>query len=266
MGFVITGSVLSRQPSPRLFKEAVGRILTSCGIPDPLTVESPGKHTLIAMAAVNDALETIWVGAPWEFRKKQVYLIAEDAVPYYDLPGDYHMFAREGLANANRECGIPYQRYEALLTAAPWLAFMPGLATQNLSHSGAVLTAFIDAGGLGIPDRWSIFREKLMLFPGPSSAAYTEKGLDFDDDKNYLFTYYTSFRTLSLDTDEVPLPPALLPALHFMALAYLKQALEYPDFSADENRGERLLSIERAKAKRAVECEWDGFTPRPEWM
>lgn len=265
MGFIYVGDALERQPNQRLFKTQVGRIMSACGLPDPETVESPLDQTITAIANVNDALEVVWNATMWEWRKKQIYFEMDTTEGYYDLPPDFHMFTREGAISGFRgEIGLPYADWAHLMTQYPWLVLGPDdVSPADIGMGGLLVEMIEDNDGYGIPQFYSLTRGKLVLFPFPDSSKYASAD-DWERDRLMLFSYFASFRTLSTDTDEIPLPHELLPALHFISLAFFKQAYEYPDFGADEQRGFAFLKAEVSKSKAAREREHDGFimTPR----
>jgi len=245
-----------RQPVALTFPKAVDRVTTACGLAPVVTVESPSKHVQIAMAAVNDATTRVFTAAKWQWSTRWAYLRMEDGVFGYQLPADYARYGK-GLANSNpnRDLPMQYVGYDYLVSQYPQLAVVSGVesAELNLGDLSQVLQQVSANDSLnGRPVAWSVEGSRLFLFPIPQDSYYTERGEFFDEDGLWLFSYHPTMKRMTVDTDTLPIPYDLHMIVHWLALGYFKQALEYPDATADENRGEGLLRTAIVKNKQAT--------------
>lgn len=254
MGFILTSGTMAgdRQPSGRTLPEAVDRIMSSCGFPSVGTVESPTKNITMAVGCVNDALEIIWSAANWRWRYRWVLFNYEDKRFLYDLPADFVLAGSSFLCMAHK-FPMVFVDYHDLVAKHPQIAFVPQVqqvTDGGLTYAGRILAFFSDpetSGLTGIPSKWTIVGNQLGLFPVPNSDVVDST--EFSTRMFNVMGYSGSFNRLSSNSDTMPLPPELLAAHHFIALGMFKQALEFPDYAADERRGSSLLRREVTRSK-----------------
>jgi hypothetical protein len=266
MGFLLSNplsDIAIRQPSTKTFVEAVDNLLISCGHSAVGSLLAPSKHTLAAMGAVNNACERIWTANQWEWRHNWVNFSMESSVMFYELPADYEEYSSGPVSVGNR-IGLTMTSYEHLVSAVPDMYDMPGYeklgldATSGLAAQKAaeIMSVMVDRNYHGKPTHWGIKGRFMFLWRVPDESLYD----DFELEGRMLFGYYRAYKTLTLSEDEIPLPPALHNAMHFLALGYYKQVFEYADFSVDEQRGEGLLMQARARSRRiGPEDTYPGF-------
>jgi len=252
MGFLSTSTVTARIPSTRTFLQAVGRIMNACGIDAPTDLADASAVINVKQAknACNDALSRIWTANRWEWRMRHIFLDMDDKVFLYDLPDDF-VEAGAGLMRAYDTSPMTFIGYGDLMVKYPELA----MADETLMTEGGTTFSDLmdemlaDNTQLGsLPTHWTITGDRLGLFPVP-----WQDNVDSDDWTNksrLLVSYYGALKELSANADTLPIPFELYPAHHWLALAYLKQGLEYGDFTADEQRGERLLQVAVAKSRQ----------------
>ena len=246
MGFVLDAgtSSLERQPNPKTLVDMVDSIMTSNGIPAPGSVESsPSKHTIVATSSVNRALSRIWSAAQWNRRGVWINFEMENNVMFYDLPSDYEWFCTPPI-NIENQYGIQHISYEGLITAYPDLhwANIETMGDAGLTYVQLLQTELEERNYYGKPRYWGIKGSQLFLFEIPNEDKY-EDASDWLHQKLLLFSYYGAYKDLTLDADVIPVPSNLNDVVFFLANAYFKQAFEYPDFVADEQRGERFLNL-----------------------
>lgn len=249
MGFLKTAAVTARIPSTRTFLQSVQRIINAVQETQPSSLTSPSLRTTQAMNACNEALVRIWTANRWRWRYRWIYLDMEDTVFMYELPDD---FDQDGstLMRVNDWTPMPYTDYHRLMQQHPQLAIAdPTIYSEGGASFIARIATMIgdDASLGGIPDTWSIVGDYVALFPVPWDADVDSD--DWDEKERMMMGYYGSVKELSAATDTLPIPTDLYSAHHWLSLAYLKEAMSYQDFQADEARGERLLKVAVARSK-----------------
>jgi len=252
MAIVQTAGLTTRTPSDVTFATVVGKVMRSAGKPPPDTVESPSKHTMMATAAVNAALQRVWTATRWDWRRRFAYLDMEDKKWLYTLPGD---FSQTGavVTRLDRKLVLPYWSYEDITGKYPMMALadattLTDVATVdgNSQWQTDYEAIFDDDMALaGIPDRWTIVNNLFGLFPVPWLSNVDAD--DYSDATRYLISYYGAVKDLSASTDVLDIPFELHNCHYWLATSYFKQSLEGYDAPTDDQRGERLLMIEVAK-------------------
>lgn len=246
MGFILDAgsNAAARQPNSKTIVDMVDSIMTSNGIPAPGSVEtSPSKHTIVATSAVNRALSRIWSAAQWDWRVVWINFEMETGIMFYDLPADYEWFCTPPV-NLENKYGLQHISYEDLIRVYPDLHFMN---IETLADAGTTYIQILAAGMselsyYGIPRLWGVKGNQMFLFEIPQESSYADDS-DWLHKKLLLMSYYGAYQDLTLDTDVIPVPANLNDVVFFLANAYFKQAFEYPDFAADEQRGEGLLRL-----------------------
>ena len=244
MGFIIGGSSSERQPNPKTFVEMVDSIMTSNGIPAPgSVVTAPSKHTIVAASSVNRSLSRIWSAAQWDWRVSWINLRLENNIMFYPLPDDYEWFCTPPASLGNR-LGMIHMSYEDLIATHPDLAWATEAlrSETNILPQALMREALAERGYYGIPRYWGIQGSELFVFESPQEDDY-EGGIAVDIQALFSMSYYSAYKDLVDDDDIISVPSNLNDPVFFLANAYFKQAFEYPDFTADEQRGERLLNL-----------------------
>lgn len=251
MGFKTYGEALTRQPNGKTYLALVGEIMDGSGVQRPTTLAGEqSKHTKVAASSVNRALSRIWSAAHWDWRLKWIGFELENQVFMYVLPDDYE-WTSTGPLNSSLEYGLCHLPYEGLIAKWPALTdasvqFRSDIvaAPGGLSHLFDVLGGLTENDFYGVPEYWGIKGNNLYFFRIP----------DFDQmediSKYFTFGYYTAFADLTEDGDYLPVPSQMNNIVFFLASAYFKQAFEFPDFQADEARGEGMLAKAIATHKR----------------
>lgn len=243
MAFIIGGLTLARQPSARTLAGMVDQIMTASGIPAPGVVTSPSKHTTVAVSSINQAMSRIWTAAKWDWRVRWVQFEMEDLVFMYELPADFAEYC-VGPVRISDRFGLMHFPYEKLMASFPDLhwATNAAMTEAGLLTIQDIAEQFEERDYYDKPRYWGIRGSQMYLFPIPSESSYADS-VEWNYEKAGMFAYYTSYNDLVNSADELLVPPALINSVFFLANAYFKQAFEYPDFQADEQRGERLLSL-----------------------
>lgn len=244
MGFILGSAALSRQPNPKTLTDVVDSIMTSNGIPAPGSVTtSPNKHTIVATSSVNRALSRIWSAAQWDWRVVWINFRLEDMIMFYPLPDDFEWFCTPPTSLGNRH-GLQHISYEGLISAYPDLAW----ATETLRGETGIIDqaqmriALEERSYYGKPRYWGFKGNEMFVFEIPTEDDYDDT-MTLDLECLFSMSYYGAYRDLTADDDVISIPANLNDVVFFLANAYFKQAFEYPDFSADEQRGERFLNL-----------------------
>ena len=244
MGFIIGTVSQARQPNSKTLLEMVNSLMTSNGIPNQASVtSSPSKHVIVAHASINRALSRIWSAAQWDWRVAWINLRLEADIMFYPLPDDFEWFCTPPTSLGNMY-GLQHISYEGLIAAYPDLAW----ATEGLRGETGVLDqaqmriALEERSYYGKPRYWGIKGGELFVFEIPQDDDYDD-AMTLDLEALFSMSYYGAYKDLDLDDDVIPVPSNLNDVVFFLANAYFKQAFEYPDFSADEQRGERFLNL-----------------------
>jgi hypothetical protein len=223
----------------------VDDIMTSNGIPAPGSVTTaPSKHTIVAGSSVNRAMSRIWSAAQWDWRVVWINFEMETITMFYDLPDDYEWFCTPPVSIEN-QYGLQHISYERLIARYPDLYYLNEETRNDIGGAGQLSRMFDAMNELsyfGIPRYWGVKGSQLFLFEIPQESSYLDTA-DWDKKRMMMFSYYGSYQDMTADDDVIPSPPNLNDVVFFLANAYFKQAFEYPDFSADESRGEAMLNL-----------------------
>lgn len=242
----------------RTLQQAVDLILRGIG-EQPGTVnsaiQSQGKRTAKAVDAVNDALAEIWGRAKWDFRLAWHPLILATGNSWYNAPDDFAEFAFD-LPTFAATSPIEYQDWRKFIEENPWCRAV------DVSAGGFGITwatqSSSDARNTGTPRIYSIFADRLFLYPSPDAAFMATN-------PSIALGYYRSSPEVAEPDDDIALPKGLLNAHKFLSLCFLKQALEYADFQADEGRAERYIAKELSRMGKAVRRTPRVETPYKSW-
>lgn len=239
----------------RILKNTVQRIIRGLGENAPAKAIGNTSQTVqLAVDAVNDAIQDIYGRAQWDFRLKMFPVTLQAGNCIYILPDD---FAEPQMADIPIMYGtkhIAFKPYVELMKAHPEWAMIWG-GTQWGASAGVPPSVWGNTAILneqdqkGEPEIWTVWNRTMYIWPPPSQEYIDAHGVTVGFSKSaYLMVpYYRTAVELSADTDAIPLPPELWPACTYLAQAYLKQALEFKDFSADEQRAERMIQKQIAK-------------------
>ena len=254
----------SRVPVTTTYLAEVGRVLRSCGMPTPSDFNSPEKTTLIAQAAVADAAERVWSAHRWEWRIVPRGFLFENKVSVYDLPDDWQEYAA-GPVQADTESlqtddpdAIQVVDFATFIRCIPQALFAAESAEvlkMGLSALSSLNIMQGDERYSGRPKYCTIYGSKMAFYPIPNEDVAAE---GWSTAMPVMWFYYGAMPKLEDEDDAIRIPPELLPAVRYFALAMFKQALEYPDFQYDERRAERLLAEKVAQA-RARSATGSGF-------
>jgi hypothetical protein len=238
----------------RSVQTEIVRLVAGLGETPPYGTESPREQvTQMAIDAMNDAIQYIYNRAQWDFRLHWAGLTLAEAQAYYQMPDDFSELAFEFQVYSGTRL-LPYIDYRDFLQCNPDFRGYPvGSADQNL----VVIQGFIAQKFelADTPTHFSITNDMILIWPPPNADWVLNNSL-------LMVPYYKMAPIdLHMNATEIPLPANLLNAMHFIALGYLKQYLEYPDFERDESRGERMLAqaINRRSKKRLADRR---FLPR----
>lgn len=256
----------SRIPRSRTFIEAVARVKRACGMPDPADLVTPEKSTLIAMAAVQDAVDMVWSAARWSWRIASRLFYFENNAAVYDLPEDWQeahgdpvQLDIDSYQTSSEEFAITRVSFTELIAKLPQSIFAVPLeevqAGGGLAALNQVQSMATDERYAGRPKVWAIHGDKIVFFPIPNEDL---AGEGWSVSAPIAFFYYMTMPKLEQESDMIPLPPELLNAAHYLALGMFKQALEYGDFQYDEARGLNMLrdAVTREQMRRGDDARF----------
>jgi hypothetical protein len=217
----------------RTLQKTVQRIVSSLGDSAPATATSTSQKVRLAVDCVNDAVADIYGRAKWPFRLRFAAVTLQAGTPAYALPSDFGEFQLSEISVPGGTAALRYVPYLDLVAANPdWVVFGPN-PPGNLGLVGA-------SGSYGVekastPTSFTEWNSTLIIWP-PPNAAFVAECLAV------AIPYYCHPAELEADDDTLPLPPNLWPGCTYLALAYLKSAMDYPDTKTDENRAERMIN------------------------
>lgn len=196
-----------------------------------------------AVHAVNDALQEIWSRTRWPFRLRWVQIDLTASGNWYSLPENFGEVAMDLIFRGGEVAPIPEITFEELFKRYPTMTTMP---VPPLDLSWAI-NFFADTDAMGSPEWFAIVTaedtDKLVLHPTPDA--------DFiADASSAALAYFCTAPDMVITSEEVTMPRGMWPAHKFLALAFLKQAMEHPDAQVDEQRAERYLAREMARRMR----------------
>lgn len=225
---------------PRTFLDAVAKVLTGTGNPDPGTLTGAARHVLRAMEACRDALEEVWYAAEWNWRMSFFQIDLAESRMWYDLPGDFAAIIDpiplfDGLA------ALTVMDYQELVKLYPKIRAYPndsGVNDLTIITQLATLTDYF-----GSATRYVIVGDNIGLFKIPDA--------DFVSANTPVIpAYYKAAPTLESDSDQLQIPHSLYRAHHKLALGFYKQYAEQSDYAVDLRIGQDMLAAEVARFRR----------------
>lgn len=225
---------------PRTFLDAVTKVLTGTGNPEPGTLAGAARHVLRAMEACRDALEEVWYAAEWNWRIGFFRMELAENKMWYDLPDDFSAIIDpvplfDGLA------ALTVIDYQELVKLYPKLRFYPndsGVIDLSLTVQAATLTDYI-----GSPTRYVIVGDNIGLFKLPDADFVTAN-------TPIIPGYLKTAPQLEADSDQLQIPNALYRAHHKLSLGFYKQYAEQSDYAVDLKIGQEMLAAEVARFRR----------------
>ena len=223
----------------RTFIQSVNNIITAIGEAAAATLINPSRRVEIAMRGVIKARDRVYYKSAWEFRRGHFRIELENDQMWYELPSDYHKM-KTGISRNTQAQTLNMFTYEQLMEQNPDLrAFPPGSAVSDLV---TILQLASQDHNFGAPELYVIVDQYIGLYPIPDEDFVTLEGS--------LYSTYTKHAPLlASDNDDVGLPRNLWGCMDLLASSYLKRALEFTDWVADQQMGEDELSQESSGRK-----------------
>lgn len=225
----------------RTLLQIVNEILNGIGENSASSVSESRAVTTKAVYAVNDALQEIWGRAQWEFRRDWHSFDLSAGNSYYAMPANYREMGSDLWFYKGTPHPIPQISYEEMMQRFPAMTAVPP-GEFSITWYNYDASAYRSRGE---PRYFAVVyagsQEYLFIQPTPSTDFVGEVT------GKAAFNYFTSAPDMVENADETPLPRALWTAHKFLALAYLKQAMEHQDWQVDEARAERYIQRELAR-------------------
>ena len=268
MAFLVGTATTDRLPASKRFIDAVNDCFSACGYPEIGSIGAPTKNGRVMISAVNSALERIYTANGWDWRLNWITLELEDGKMFYELPGDFAWFNTPPVGLHSDVYPMRVTMYEELVRMFPDIMIIPDATVVEFGAEAGVTAVQEYSANLedhsGVARYWCIRGNQLIVYPVPDEAEYVQNGAAFDAAKFYMMSYFSSYRRISEDATLLPISADLYNCMKYLAMGYYKQALEHPDFQADEQRGERYLSQAVARSKRIYpEDAYTRFRLRP---
>lgn len=240
---------VQEQATETTLVELVDWLVNKVGDKSSGSIDDGRTITRSAIDAANDALAEIWSRYQWPFRMDGTVITLAAGTMWYDLPSTFSELAFEVPRYLGHQA-LEYKDFKEILRENPWFQWFPS-ASMNLS---SYVNVSLDSRHLGTPCCFTIAyndpSDQVGFFPAPDESFFDGLDKGDSDTLSLPFPFYRGAPRLVASSDTIRLPWNLWTAHKNLALAYLKQAREFADFQADEQRAERYIQREMNRVFR----------------
>jgi hypothetical protein len=221
-------TVVGYGSSGRTLLQAVNRVIMAIGENEAVTLLNATKRVKLAMRFVQDARDEVFYRTLWEFRRGFFRITLVENQMWYELPEDYHKIGT-GPSFNDQSQAPSYLTYEDVIALHPDLrSFPPGAGVTDINTA---LQLAQQSHNFGTPKHYTIVDGYIGLAPIPDEGF-------LENETSLYCSYWKAPANLTSDNDQLGLPANLYLACDYLALAGMKKALEYSDWSADKQLGE----------------------------